>query len=135
MAIRIRCPGCATQFEFSNELVGNTIRCRACREVFRLPDVAPEDDVPVVSAVNEPAPQHRIQPKPVVSVPPVRTERESPRLPPPERKSSAAVWIVVLLFGGALLLGGLGLAAIAIIYFFNQSPSSATPAVAEIPTP
>jgi hypothetical protein len=82
MAIDVRCPGCRTAFEAPDRLAGKLIRCKSCREEFRVRDDRPADD-----------------------------DFEEPRRPRKARRQSGGLPLVLAIAGGAVILIVLALGA------------------------
>jgi hypothetical protein len=96
MPLAVRCPGCRTVFEAPDRLAGKLIRCKSCREEFRVRDDRPADD----DIVDRPRPRPRRRP----------FRRKSGGLPLGLTVAGGAViFIVLALCGGMFGLARLGI--------------------------
>jgi predicted Zn finger-like uncharacterized protein len=131
MAITLICPRCQASFQLSDQLIGMTIRCGNCQEVFivgapRQPPIPPV--APVVNPVPIPPPN---RPDPIDQGIQAQPGRRSPVVLEPASASSPAprplrrrplpprvIPIWVFLVGGAVtfvLLLGLGIVAVRLL--------------------
>lgn len=95
MPIAVRCPGCRTVFEAPDRLAGKLIRCKSCREEFRVRDDRPDEDDD-----DRPAPRPRRRP----------FRRKSNGFPMGLTAAGiAVVLIVIALCGGIVGLAKLGI--------------------------
>src|SRR5262245_9853947 len=111
MPVRATCPHCRTQLQLPDNLLGKTLRCAKCKQLFRLPPPKVEEDVPVVIPVEEleeptpirtdlPAPRRPAAPPPPPA-PAARKPAPPQRPPAPPRKQSSSV-VLPLLLGGVV---------------------------------
>src|SRR5438105_2731032 len=108
----LRCPGCQAPVTLPPHLLGATLRCRQCGAVFA---ASGAEEPPVVPAVDDPPPDHRIQARAVPKVgkaPAPRHESAMRSVPEPVRKSyglyiAIGVLLLVLVTGGLVAAGGI----------------------------
>jgi hypothetical protein len=95
MPLAVRCPGCRTVFEAPDRLAGKLIRCKSCREEFRV-----RDDRPDEAEDDRPAPRPRRRP----------SRRKSSGFPMGLTAAGIAVILIVIaLCGGMFGLARLGI--------------------------
>jgi predicted Zn finger-like uncharacterized protein len=109
MPVRATCPHCRTQFQLADNLLGKTLRCSKCQQLFRLPPPKVEEDVPVVIPVEELEEPASIRtdrpatPRPAAPPPrpaPAARKPAPPQRPPaPPRKQPPSL-VLPLLLGG-----------------------------------
>src|ERR1043165_8154436 len=103
------CPGCRAPVNVPPHLLGATLRCRQCGEVFAATSA---DEPPVVPAAGDPRPDGRIQERFIPAIP--KVPRREPRVrsaPAPVHKRYglyvAIALLLVMMTAGVLVAGGI----------------------------
>ncbi len=80
MAITMKCPSCATAFDFPDELRGKRIKCKSCGEIFKIEPPAPK---PAPKPVAKTAPASKSAP----AVKPATASKSVPAVKPAPAKA------------------------------------------------
>ena len=141
MAITVPCPQCGKTLKLLETLLGKTIRCPSCQQIFKAPHPSPREEIAeVLPADVSPAPnvfsKRNLKDPPIVNVAPGDTNRESRKTPTAKRGWGAGVLLVILaavlvLCGGfATLAFFVGKAVVAAISkpVISSSPIASSPA-------
>jgi hypothetical protein len=110
MPVRATCPHCRCQLQLPENLLGKTLRCSKCQQLFRLPPPKVEEDVPVLPLwePEEPTSIRKDLPSPNRPAAPPPRPAPAARKPAPERRPPAAPrkrpspLVLPLLLGGVV---------------------------------
>ncbi len=136
MSIRVRCPGCNTEYSLTDQLAGKQVRCKKCGDVIAVR--APrEDDAPPPkrssSGVVQTEPPRRERERPLPGKSPDRPRRRRDEYDAPIKKNGGLALWLILSGAGALLLLMLGCGAAGLLFLYSRA--SAVPSADSVATP